>query len=67
MSILELKEEAIRQFAVKVEAMDDEAALKVVLHFLDGIHTKDGNAQNLSHHYESIKQKYSAVLEKLAQ
>ena len=28
MSVAELKEEAIRRFAIKVESMDDEAALK---------------------------------------
>ena len=37
MSVAELKEEAIRQFAIKVESIDDEAALKVVLDFLTGI------------------------------
>ncbi len=67
MSVATLKEEAIRQFAIKVEAMEDEAALKVVLDFLKGIHGDDKGAINLSHHYESIKSKYSAVLEKLAQ
>lgn len=67
MSIAELKEEAIRQFAVKVDAMEDEAALKVVLAFLSGIHTGDENGLSLSRHYESIKLKYGSVLEKLAQ
>ena len=36
MSVAELKEEAIRQFAMKVESMDDEAGLKVALEFLNG-------------------------------
>ena len=66
MSVLELKEEAIRQFAIKVETMDDEAGLKIVLDFLKGINTEDKNRINLSYHYETIKLKYSAVLEKLA-
>ena len=66
MSVLELKEEAIRQFAIKVESMDDEAALAIVLDFLKGIKTEDKNGINLSRHYDSIKLKYGAVLEKLA-
>ncbi len=66
MSVAELKEEAIRQFAIKVESMDDEAALKVVLDFLTGIRSGDKNGINLSSHYESIKLKYGSVLEKLA-
>ncbi len=67
MSILELKEEAIRQFTAKVESMEDEAALNMELDFLSGIHTKDKNALNLSHHYAGIKHKYADVLAKLAQ
>ena len=67
MSVLELKEEAIRQFAVKVESMDDETALKMVLDFLKGIKADDKNGISLSRHYDSIKLKYSSVLEKLAQ
>ena len=66
MSISAIKEEAIRQFALKVEAMDDEASLKIVLEFLNGIGKNDKNAMNLSRHYESIKLKYASVLEKLA-
>ena len=66
MSVSQLKEEAIRQFAIKVESMDDEMALKVVLDFLKGISTGDKNGINLSRHYESIKSKYGSVLEKLA-
>lgn len=66
MSVLELKEEAIRQFAIKVEAMDDEAGLKIVLDFLKGISAEDKNGANLSRHYEDIKLKYGSVLEKLA-
>jgi hypothetical protein len=33
MSVLELKEEAIRQFAIKVDSLDDEAALTWFLTF----------------------------------
>ena len=67
MSIAELKEEAIRQFAIKVESMEDETALKIVLDFLNGISAEDKNGINLSRHYDSIKLKYGSVLEKLAQ
>ena len=66
MSIAEIKEEAIRQFAIKVEAMDDRASLQIVLDFLSGIGKDDKNAVNLSRHYDSIKLKYGSVLEKLA-
>ena len=66
MSILELKEEAIHQFAIKVESLDDEAALTMVLEFLKGIETGDEHGINLSRHYGSIKLKYGPVLEKLA-
>ncbi|MCW3120927.1 MAG: hypothetical protein JWQ38_419 [Flavipsychrobacter sp.] len=66
MSVSAIKEEAIRQFALKVEAMDDEASLKIVLDFLNGIGKKEENSMNLSSHYESIKVKYASVLEKLA-
>lgn len=66
MSVAALKEEAIRQFAIKVESMDDEAALTVVLDFLKGISSGDKGGINLSSHYESIKLKYGSVLEKLA-
>jgi hypothetical protein len=67
MSVAELKEEAIRQFAVKVEAIEDETALKMVLDFLSGIHAGDKQAINLSRHYETIKAKYGTVLKKLAE
>ena len=66
MSIAELKEEAIRQFAVKVEGMDDEAELKVMLEFLNGIKGGDQQHINLSRHYSAIKEKYSSVLQRLA-
>ena len=65
MSVLELKEEAIRQFALKVESLDDEAALVMVLDFLKGINTNT-DGLSLSRHYNSIKSKYGPVLEKLA-
>jgi hypothetical protein len=66
MSIAELKEEAIRQFAITVEGMDDEAELKVVLEFLNGIKGDDQQHISLSRHYSAIKEKYSSVLERLA-
>ena len=66
MSVLELKEEAIRQFAIKVELLDDEAGLTMVLDFLNGIEAGDKGGINLSRHYGSIKSKYGPVLEKLA-
>jgi len=66
MSVLELKEEAIRQFAIKVESLDDPAALTMVLDFLKGIEAGDDRGINLSRHYAGIKLKYGAVLEKLA-
>ncbi len=65
MSVLELKEEAIRQFAIKVESLDDEAALTMVLDFLKGIN-RNTDSQSLSRHYDNIKLKYGTVLEKLA-
>ena len=66
MSVSELKEEAIRHFAIKVESMNDETALNIVLDFLKGIRTGDKNGINLSRHYDSIKLKYGQILEKLA-
>ena len=67
MSVAALKEEAIRQFASKVESMDDEKTLQAVLDFLDGIRPENKNSLDLSRHYESIKAKYGSVLERLAQ
>ncbi len=67
MSVAELKEEAIRQFAIKVEATEDEDTLKVILDFLNGIKADDERGINLSRHYDDIKARYSAVLQKLAQ
>jgi hypothetical protein len=66
MSVLELKEEAIRQFAIKVDSLDDEATLTMVLDFLKRIGVGDEHGINLSRHYESIKSQYGPVLEKLA-
>ena len=67
MSVAELKEEAIRQFAMKVEFIDDEKGLKMVLEFLNGIHADDKKSVNLSRHYDNIKSKYASVLKKLAE
>jgi len=54
MSVSELKEEAIRQFAIKVRSMEDETALKIVLGFLKGIRSDDSNGINLSRHYDIV-------------
>jgi hypothetical protein len=66
MSVAELKEEAIRQFAVKVESMEDETALKAVLDLLNGIQSGDIKDINLSRHYNGIEAQYGEVLDKLA-
>ena len=67
MSIAALKEEVIRQFAMMVESMEDEASLMVVFDFLNGIKADDKQAINLSQHYSTIKEKYGSVLKKLAE
>ncbi len=67
MSVATLKGEAIRQFAVKVEAMEDEAALKAVIDFLSEIKGDDKQDINLSRHYDILKKKYGTVLKKLAE
>lgn len=67
MSVTALKEEAIRQFAIKVASVDDEAELQVILDFLSGIHPNDKQGLNLSRHYEKIKARYGDVLKKLAE
>ncbi len=66
MSVVELKEEAIRQFARKVEATDDERVLIMIVEFLNGLQVEDSNQLNLSQHYDKIRSKYSTVLKKLA-
>ncbi|MBX2905810.1 MAG: hypothetical protein KF744_07225 [Taibaiella sp.] len=67
MSVAELKKEAIRQFALRVESTDNENVLEMILDFLKGIKTNDDNAVNLSQHYDAIKSKYCSVLKKLAE
>jgi len=67
MSVAELKEEAIRQFAIKVESIHDETGLKIMLEFLSGIQASDNDSVNLSRHYNKLKAQYSAVLKKLAE
>ncbi len=67
MSVAELKEEAIRRFAIKVESASNEKVLRVILDFLDGIEGEDKDGINLSRHYDSIKTKYGSVLKKLAE
>ena len=67
MSVLQLKEEAIRQFAAKLESTDDAEVLQMILKFLDGIKADDKKAINLAHHYDTIKARYGDLLKKLAQ
>ncbi len=67
MSVAELKEEAIRQFAMKVESTDNENVLKIIIDFLNGLDTTDKSGVNLSRHYDGIKAKYGSVLKKLAE
>lgn len=67
MSITEIKEELITEFVKKIDRIEDEASLNVILEFLNGIGMSSPADINLSKHYESIKQKYSSVLAKLAQ
>ncbi len=67
MSVAELKEEAIRQFAVKMEAMEDETGLKKVLDFLSTIKGGNDEGLNLSRHHSNISERYSSVLKKLAE
>jgi hypothetical protein len=66
MGIAEIKEEAIRQFTIKVEAMDNQASLQMVLEYVNSLGNNDNDMINLSQHYESIKLKYGTVLEQLA-
>lgn len=67
MSIAEIKEELIAEFAKKIDHIEDEASLNVILEFLNGIQTSSSSEINLARHYAEIKQKYSSVLAKLAQ
>ncbi len=63
MSVAEMKLEAIHQIA----GIQDEEVLKEVLDYLNEKQTNKKNKYNLSIHYDSIKEQYSDVLEKLAQ
>ena len=67
MSVAELKEEASRLFAEKIEATQDEELLSKILEFLNGLQVTDDAPLNLSEHYDSIKNEYGSVLKKLAQ
>ena len=67
MSVAELKEEALRQFAIKVKSTDDEKVLEMMLDFINSINTQDVGGVNLARHYETIKAQYGDVLQKLAQ
>jgi len=60
MSVEELKEEAIK----KISALNDEASIKEILDHLQKL--SDGKTFPLSAHYDSIKEKYHSVLQKLA-
>ena len=66
MSIAEMKEETIRRFVLRISEMEDEDSIKQLLAFLEPNENKDKKDLNLSRHYNSIKQQYGSVLEKLA-
>lgn len=61
MSVEEMKKEAIS----KINALKDEVAIKEILDHL--LKLSRGENYILSGHYEQIKQKYHAVLKRLAQ
>ena len=67
MGIAALKEEAIRQFAIKIGATDNEQVLKAIIDFLNGIPSGDDDGLNLSRHYDGIKARYGSTLKKLAE
>ncbi len=67
MNITEMREEAIRQFVKKVEAIDDSKSLEAVLALVDDIGKQETTKLDLTRHYDTIKSKYSQVLHKLAQ
>lgn len=67
MSVAELKEEALKQFEIKVKSTDDEKVLQMMLDFINSINTQDSGSVDLARHYETIKAKYGEVLQKLAQ
>jgi len=61
-----MKEETIRRFVIRISEMEDEDSIKELLHFLSTPEPSDEKRLNLSQHYDSIKQQYGSVLEKLA-
>ena len=67
MSIAELKETAIRQFAIKVAATYDEKMLEAIINLLNNFETGDKTGIDLSKHYDAIKAKYGSTLKKLAE
>ncbi len=67
MSIGEIKEEAIRQFVTKVEAMDNYESLQELLTLADSIGKENSKALDLSRHYDFIKAKYSSLFYKFVQ
>lgn len=63
MSIAELKLKAIEKLA----SLDNEETLKNILEQLDKKENKsDSKVHNLSQHFESISERYSDTLKKLA-
>lgn len=63
MSVAEMKLEAIN----KITGIEDEAALKEILDYLEKQNPNKKDQPNLSRHYNAIKEQYGDVLEKLAQ
>jgi hypothetical protein len=61
MSVEEMKLKAID----KITEIQNETLLAEVLNYLESVEKKQGKL-NLSQHYDSIKEKYGDVLEKLA-
>lgn len=67
MSVAELKEELIRQFAEKLSATTDEKVLRSIIVFLKSIDGPANEPLNLSAHYDEIKATYGSVLKQLAE
>ena len=62
MSINEMKLKAIE----KIFSLDNEETLKNILSELDKSENKSEKVYNLSHHFESISERYDKTLKKLA-
>jgi len=65
MSIAEMKLVAINEIA----KLEDENAIKEILEHLEKISSGDANSKsfNLYQHFDTVKEKYGDVLQKLAQ